>query len=571
MLNVSNYKALLISGLFLLSVTASQAAMSQYLAARIYTIPGTPIVTGANTTAQIPLPYIDPSFKDVSVTDKITFAVDHFNMTYLPTPGDIVVTLKLEQWDKNAVLTTSFPVLTLKYQPFNAASPYVDKSVYKFNGAYKFKITLQAITVGGTSTSTLPANLFIDADILLERYTNFATATTPIGILPTVATDIRDLDCNSVNDEFQINWPVISGVEEYQLEWTFVNDYSTTSGAPYIDINVLPYLEYNFKNNSTRITTANNTYIISLTFEHGYILYRVRGIGRNLTDPTKNIVGVWSTYNAGNSNDKGYVKDITSKYYNTQEHESNKNWQYSATYAEEGKKKEVISYFDGSLRNRQSVTKVNTQNNTIVGETIYDHQGRPAINVLPVPVKNPACGSGLSIPALRFYPSFNRVDATNAYSRINFDLDKTGVDTCNPVTTGMNVISGASNYYSSSNPDKTGAQAFVPDAELYPFSQIEYTPDNTGRIRRQGGVGKAFQLDQPHATKYYYGWPAQIQLDRLFGSEVGNAAHYKKNMVVDANGQVSLSYLDQEGRTVATSLAGDAPKDAVTPAITILE
>jgi len=30
---------------------------------------------------------------------------------------------------------------------------------------------------------------------------------------------------------------------------------------------------------------------------------------------------------------------------------------------------------------------------------------------------------------------------------------------------------------------------FIPDAQNYPFTETEYTNDNTGRINRQGGVG----------------------------------------------------------------------------------
>ena len=45
----------------------------------------------------------------------------------------------------------------------------------------------------------------------------------------------------------------------------------------------------------------------------------------------------------------------------------------------------------------------------------------------------------------------------------------------------------------------------------------------------------------------------------MFGSEVGNALHYKKNMVIDPNGQISNTYIDMYGKTVATSLAGNAP------------
>lgn len=550
------YRLICVSGIILSINTDVEAGIYSYPAARIFTS-GSPVLVGANTTAQIPLPYTDPSFADYSVVDKITLGVDHMNMTYITTPGDIVVTLKLDQWNSAGVLSTSYPVLTLKYQPFNPTFPYVDKSVFKFNNAYKMTVTIQSITVAGSSTTTLPANLYIDADILLERYTTFATATSPISIAAPVVTD---LDCDGINDEIQLNWAPTVGVEEYELEWTFVNDYPTTSGGTYI---VPGALNYDFKHNSTRVSVSNASYTISLIFEHGYLLYRVRGIGRDIANPTKRVVGYWSV-----TADNGIVGTVSSRYPITQEHESNKNWQYSTTFAEEGKKKEVISYFDGSLHNRQSVTKVNSDNNTIVGETIYDHQGRPAINVLPVPVKSPVCGAFES--SIKYYPQFNKVNSTTGYSRADFDVDVSSSDTCNPFIKGMDASSGASNYYSGSNPNKTGSQAFVPDAELYPFSQIEYTPDNTGRIRRQGGVGKEFQLDKNHATKFYYGWPQQPQLDRLFGSEVGDAAHYKKNLVVDANGQVSITYLDQEGRTIATSLAGDAPKDA-TNTVTVLE
>jgi RHS repeat-associated protein len=56
-----------------------------------------------------------------------------------------------------------------------------------------------------------------------------------------------------------------------------------------------------------------------------------------------------------------------------------------------------------------------------------------------------------------------------------------------------------------------------------------------------------------------YGKPTQEELDRLFGNEVGNASHYMKNVVVDPNGQASVSYVDAHGRTIATGLSGPAP------------
>ena len=72
-------------------------------------------------------------------------------------------------------------------------------------------------------------------------------------------------------------------------------------------------------------------------------------------------------------------------------------------------------------------------------------------------------------------------------------------------------------------------------------------------------MGPTHQLNSNHETKYIYGTPFQENLDRLFGSEAGNANRYKQNMVIDANGQSSISYIAPDGKVVATALAGNAP------------
>ncbi|WP_093673236.1 hypothetical protein [Tenacibaculum sp. MAR_2009_124] len=109
-------------------------------------------------------------------------------------------------------------------------------------------------------------------------------------------------------------------------------------------------------------------------------------------------------------------------------------------------------------------------------------------------------------------------------------------------------------------------QNFVADAKGFPFSQIEYTPDNTGRIRRKGGVGDTHQLGTDHEMKYFYETPmSREELTRLFGDvNVGDLKHYKKNTVIDPNGQASVSYIDAQGRTIATALKGNSP-DALNP------
>lgn len=216
---------------------------------------------------------------------------------------------------------------------------------------------------------------------------------------------------------------------------------------------------------------------------------------------------------------------ISKSKFQTISHENLKNWQVTTNFAEEGKKKEVISYFDGSLRNRQSVTKINSDDNVIVGETVYDHQGRAAVSILPVPVLDENCPSPTT-PPIKFYPNFNQNQNSTGYNKIDFDID---VADCETAVEPMFDGSGASLYYSPNNPKQDAHQQFVPDAHDYPFTVIEYTPDNTGRIRRQSGVGEDFKLGSGHETKFFYGKPDQLQIDRLFGSEVGYASHYKKH------------------------------------------
>ncbi len=68
-------------------------------------------------------------------------------------------------------------------------------------------------------------------------------------------------------------------------------------------------------------------------------------------------------------------------------------------------------------------------------------------------------------------------------------------------------------------------------------------------------------MDGSHAARHYFGSAAPGELIRLFGSNVGMANRYEKNLEVDGNGQVNVSYVDQAGNIIATALAGDKPSN----------
>lgn len=467
-------------------------------------------------------------------------------------------------------------ILKSSYDPSKSVNTFTYQNTYVIKGAHQILVYINKIydpAFPSVALSSIPANLFLEAEQVSERYYQFDPYFISLNKNGGSMIVSHNTSQVSISNELEISWKHIPGAEEYDLEWTFVNDYTTVNNV--FAISSIPFA---FQNNATRIRTSNLKYKISLNYEHGYILYRLRGIGRLVTgSQITEITGDWSAPDPTTSPltrpfntlipNTTYFGSAVRFFYPLAPSllQENKNIQYSASFAEEGKKKEVLSYFDGSLRNRQTVTRSNTEEQVIVGETYYDHQGRAAVNALPVPAYDNMTNAPEHM--LKYYEDFNLSDhfvypstsQAAQFDKQDFDLDVSGGTTCPPPSYGMKTTNGSSKYYSSSNPDKEGAQAYVADAEKYPFTQTAYMPDNTGRIRKQSGVGDDFKIGSGHETTNLYSVPLQQDLDELFGSEAGNAERYKKNTIVDPNGQVTVSYLNKDGKVVATAMVGNNP------------
>jgi RHS repeat-associated protein len=365
-------------------------------------------------------------------------------------------------------------------------------------------------------------------------------------------------------DQFTGNNPIgwDDDAEEYDLEWTYVDMYDESynlfnqTNPPGSN-----ELENLMRNNATRVTLSKvNSYRIPIIYPEGYLVARIRRASYN-SDGVRLVSNDWSY---GVSNEQWYLA--------IPGHEKQLTWQYTSNYAEGGKRKEVVSYFDGSLKNRQDVTvrrEFDISSNSdplgienefaIVGERVYDEYGRPVVSILPAPMLS---------PNLSFKGNFNVNTQNKAVSRTDVKLAST--QNCNLYLEPLQASSGASQYYSPSNSflglesqSTTYFSKYIPDAKLYPFAVTQYTTDPTGRVRAQGGVGNTFQLSQGHGTNYYYGRPFPAELQRVFGMEAGLATYYSKNVVVDPNGQASVSYINSRGQTVATALAGNAPENVV--------
>lgn len=480
-------------------------------------------------------------FTNHSAQAKVIFGYNWGDQA-VPVNGTVGLNLSITSWDEDGTGTS--PAETVNLQLQFSSNAVVSERAVVFIPEYAYKVKVEVTGITGTLTD----QFYLEIQTETERYYNLDVSS----FLPVSAITSEYLNAT---DELEIHWPYIEGAEDYELEWTYVNDYKE---APESDIDQPEYydedeLMFNFRNNATRITTSSNFYRIPILYEKGHIMYRLRGVARTGNHYQTRVVSRWSSENFLPDLNGNYLVDQYDHSYPISSHSGDGlNWQSVSTFAEEGKRKDVVTYNDGSLRARQSATRINATDDILIGETVYDFIGRPAISILPVPSQETKIG---------FVEGFNVNSVGEPYSWKDFDVDATGTSTV-PITASLEgTSSGAANYYSSDNPDLADEKAFLPKSYGFPFSQTVYKPDNSGRIRAQGGVGPVHKIGSGHETKYYYGKPTQIELDRLFGTEVGKAHHYQKNLVIDANEQASVSFVDMQGKTIATALAGNAPSN----------
>lgn len=427
-------------------------------------------------------------------TIKNVLALGVIEETQKYIPGDFVATavLKVEYGHSPADICQIDSIkLSVNYTK-NGGSKYNALNYFTFNNAEFTRITVLRVeaptTVSGVSFDSKQV-LLLTNTLAGTRYYKLADNKRPVVSYTTPAQGI-------VPDGLQVSWvfPDHTQNNGVQLEWAWLENEMSSSytGNNSFDTALL------FKTGATRIDLPGGAlaggYNIPLLYDGAGKLYmRARGVsimpGGSRSD------GPWS-----------YVKTFV---FNG--HNNNLNWQVTTSYAEEGKRKTVIQYYDGSLRGRQTVTKDNTTGQTVVAETLYDMQGRPAVQILPAPGMH---------NIIAYTANLNKFNGQSNNTNPADFFDFTTASLGNYATHPLVDTSGTAKYYSAQNPDyNAGYHKNIPAANGYPYTVTRYTPDGTGRVMRQSGVGDSLNMGSGHETKYWYTTAGQEELDALFGTE----------------------------------------------------
>lgn len=474
-----------------------------------------------------------PGLETRKIRNIVTLSVWEETPDFIPADFTATVDVSI-QYGTASSNTTINQQLAVTYTKAEGVK-YNARQYFSFEDAEYVKVTvtnINAPTVGGFNTALA---LKVQNEMRVTRYYTLNASASPATFTTTAP--------SAGDDELNVtwSWPANTGNTHTQLEWTWIED-DLAPGT--IDYNAI------FQNNATRVDLPIGTtsYKIPLLYGGaGRLFCRVRPV--NIEGTGSRTDGPWALPDPLYQTFNGHNNDL--------------NWQATITFAEEGKRAAVIKYFDGSLRSRQTVTKDNTTNTVVAAETLYDGQGRPAIQVLPAAGSDNVIKYSVGLNLFKAFPQLNLPDQLPADDPAKY-FDMQPIASPTSLTPGLQSASGAAYYYSGANTEKTsGFNAHIPDAEGYPYTVTRFTPDATGRIMAESDPGAAMQMSKGHETKYYYGTPSQEELDGLFGTEVGNYTHYFKNMIKDANGQMNISYTDMHGRTIATALAGDAPTNLV--------
>ena len=324
---------------------------------------GDSVKVGKTLTVQDTV-YLNPSLQasiaqTKSLDNIVSLYIDEYSPNSLPDTFQVSVRVQINYMTATGSTGNRLDTLSIYY---SKSYPYNSKAIKFYQDYYSLQVEILGVSITGAPADSVRRLLVMENMISIER--NYETDCSAI-------TSVSSSDSSvATTGELSVSWPAIAFIPSYDLEWTYVDKAALDSGNYNENGQLSAHLI--FRNNSSRLSLAKNSYRIPLLYDgDGSLFFRVRTL-QNASDGEV-IGGSWSSESGSNGLGR----------YDFTGHQRNLNWQATTSFAEEGKRKSVVQYFDGSLKGRQTVTKDNTTKTTIVAETLYDRQGRPVIQVLP--------------------------------------------------------------------------------------------------------------------------------------------------------------------------------------------
>ncbi|MCO5950594.1 hypothetical protein, partial [Mucilaginibacter flavidus] len=237
-----------------------------------------------------------------------------------------------------------------------------------------------------------------------------------------------------------------------------------------------------------------------------------------------------------------------------------KNWVLVRHYDENGTEIGTQkSYFDNNGKPTQNQVKNESRGQVLATQTLYDFQGRSAVQTLAAPIGN---------SVFKYNNNFVTSGGT-AYNYLNFDGDP--ANTSNP-TGKLNTPDAVDNaqqgslgwYYSDNNTlePMVGATSF-------PYTRTDYYQDGSGAAKRSSGVGEQLKMGTGHEVSST-SFPVQHELDKYmtirnkyFATAAGSSpltlsGQGLQTIATDQNGLKVLTVTDLSGKQVLMTARADA-------------
>ncbi|NJK96895.1 MAG: hypothetical protein HC905_20025 [Bacteroidales bacterium] len=305
---------------------------------------------------------------------------------------------------------------------------------------YKLRVTYLCAKSGTSNTclttphsyAFLPKDIELEAVMEVTRVVRMPNSNSGITSISRGTSEVLGIEnqlglpnnCWNLNE--YIKWTEITWALEYEVEWVYIPDgLYVPSQSDYFNNyagSLSDYQQAFELSEPVRITTPYNYYPMPWEYpKDGKIYIRVRPLGRLINAPLQD-------YDQPAFYPWFYTVTLVQE---STTFNDDRNWQRVTTFAEEGKFKKVISYYDGLNRSRQSLTHISSDHSVIIAETLYDHEGRGVVQTMPYPEE---------CVQLEYKPDRHRDNNDQEWNKYDFELEANNSNNDNEK---LNVSTGA--------------------------------------------------------------------------------------------------------------------------------